>query len=75
MLDDRLGKWHFWLFCIGFNMTFLPLHFAGMLGMPRRIYTYAPGRGWETWNLIASVGVIFQAAGLLFFRLECSSIR
>ena len=67
MLDDWLGKWHFWLFCIGFNMTFLPLHWAGMLGMPRRIYTYWPGRGWETWNLIASVGVIFQAAGLLFF--------
>ncbi len=67
MLNDKLGKWHFWLFCIGFNMTFIPLHWAGMLGMPRRIYTYAPGRGWEAWNLIASIGVIFQAAGILCF--------
>ncbi len=67
MLSEKLGKWHFWLFCIGFNMTFIPLHFAGMLGMPRRIYTYAAGRGWESWNMIASIGVIFQAAGILFF--------
>jgi cytochrome c oxidase subunit 1 len=67
MLSETLGKWHFWLFCIGFNMTFVTLHFAGFLGMPRRIYTYAPGRGWESLNMIASIGVIFQAAGLLFF--------
>ena len=57
MYNETLGKWNFWLFVIGFNMTFVPLHFAGMLGMPRRIYTYAPGRGWEIWNLIASIGV------------------
>jgi len=67
MTSDKLGKWHFWLFCIGFNMTFIPLHFAGMLGMPRRIYTYPAGRGWETWNLIASLGVILQAGGILCF--------
>jgi cytochrome c oxidase subunit I len=67
MTSKRLGKWHFWLFCIGFNMTFIPQHFLGMLGMPRRIYTYPPGRGWETWNLISSIGVIFQAAGILLF--------
>ncbi len=67
MLGETLGKWHFWLFCIGFNMTFITLHFAGFLGMPRRIYTYAPGRGWETINMIASIGVIFQAAGILCF--------
>ncbi|MBV9610890.1 MAG: cytochrome c oxidase subunit I [Acidobacteriaceae bacterium] len=67
MLNEKLGKWHFWLLCIGFNMTFIPLHFAGMLGMPRRIYTYAPGRGWELWNLIATVGVLFQAAGIACF--------
>jgi cytochrome c oxidase subunit 1 len=65
LLDEKLGKWHFWLFCIGFNMTFLPLHIAGFLGMPRRIYTYPAGRGWESWNLIASIGVIFQVAGIL----------
>ncbi|MGA8594150.1 MAG: cytochrome c oxidase subunit I [Bryobacteraceae bacterium] len=62
MLSETLGKWHFWLLVIGFHMTFDPLHFAGILGMPRRIYTYAPGRGWEGLNLVASIGVIFQAA-------------
>ncbi len=67
MTSETLAKWHFWLFCIGFNMTFIPLHFAGMLGMPRRIYTYAPGRGWDGLNLLASIGVIFQAAGILCF--------
>jgi cytochrome c oxidase subunit 1 len=67
MMDDRLGRWHFWLFCIGFNMTFITLHFAGFLGMPRRIYTYWPDRGWDLVNLIASIGVIPQALGVLFF--------
>jgi cytochrome c oxidase subunit 1 len=64
MLDEKLGKWHFWLIVIGFHMTFDPLHFAGFLGMPRRIYTYAPGRGWESLNLLSSIGVIFQAAAI-----------
>jgi cytochrome c oxidase subunit 1 len=67
MLDEKLGKWHFWLFCIGFNITFITLHFAGFLGMPRRIYTYYPGRGWEWINLIATIGVIPQALGILAF--------
>ena len=67
LLDETLGKWHFWLLVIGFNMTFIPMHFLGMLGMPRRIYTYAPGRGWELWNLVSSIGVIFQAAAILCF--------
>jgi len=64
MLNETLGKWHFWLLVIGFHLTFDTLHFAGILGMPRRIYTYPPGRGWESLNLIASIGVIFQAAGV-----------
>jgi cytochrome c oxidase subunit I len=66
MLDETLGKWHFWLFVIGFNLTFLTMHIPGLLGMPRRIYTYEAGRGWEIWNLICTAGVAFQAAGLLF---------
>jgi cytochrome c oxidase subunit I len=70
LLNETLGKWHFWLLCIGFNMTFIPLHFAGFLGMPRRIYTYPPGRGWEGVNLLASIGVIFQAAGILCFVIN-----
>ncbi len=67
MPSDTLGKWHFWLFCFGFNLTFIPMHFLGFLGMPRRIYTYAPDRGWESLNLLATVGVLFQAAGILCF--------
>ena len=65
MLDKKLGLWHFWLFLIGFHLTFDPQHIAGILGMPRRIYTYDAGRGWEIYNLLSSVGAIFQAAGLL----------
>ena len=67
MLSESLGKWHFWLFCTGFNITFIPMHWLGMIGMPRRIYTYAPGRGWEFWNMVASAGVILQALGVAFF--------
>ncbi|MBN9690616.1 MAG: cytochrome c oxidase subunit I [Verrucomicrobia bacterium] len=67
LLSEKLGKWHFWVFLIGFNLTFGPLHIAGILGMPRRIYTYDVGRGWDVWNLLASIGVIFQAVGILFF--------
>ena len=70
MLSETLGKWHFWLFLIGFHITFDTLHFAGLMGMPRRIYTYQPGRGLETINLIASCGVIFQAAGVLCFVIN-----
>ncbi len=70
MLSERLGKWHFWLFLIGFHMTFDTLHFAGMRGMPRRIYTYQPGRGLDTLNLIESIGVIFQAAGVLILIIN-----
>ncbi|MBG83064.1 MAG: cytochrome c oxidase subunit I [Phycisphaerae bacterium] len=67
MLDEKLGKWHFWLLFIGFNLTFGPMHVSGMLGMPRRIYTYQADRGWELWNLLSSIGVIFQIAAILFF--------
>ncbi|MGE0822406.1 MAG: cytochrome c oxidase subunit I [Candidatus Binatia bacterium] len=64
MLNKRLGVWHFWLFAVGFHLTFDPQHLLGILGMPRRIYTYDPGRGWEVYNLISSIGVFLQAAGL-----------
>jgi cytochrome c oxidase subunit 1 len=70
MLDKKLGFWHFWLFTIGFHLTFDPQHIAGILGMPRRIYTYHPGRGWELWNFISSIGAIFQALGIIFFVLN-----
>jgi cytochrome c oxidase subunit I len=70
MLSERLGRWHFWLLVIGFNLTFMPLHFAGMFGMPRRIYTYAAERGWDSWNLVASLGVPLQAAAILLFLIN-----
>ena len=66
-LDETLGQWHFWMFLIGFHLTFDFMHIPGVLGMPRRIYTYEAGRGWETWNLISSIGVVFQVAGILIF--------
>lgn len=65
LLDRRLGLWHFWLFTVGFHLTFDTMHLPGLLGMPRRIYTYDPGRGWETLNFITSLGALFQAGGVL----------
>jgi cytochrome c oxidase subunit I len=67
MYDETLAKWHFWLFLIGFHLTFDFMHIPGILGMPRRIYTYEPGRGWEVWNLMVTIGVLFQIAGVLVF--------
>jgi len=67
MLSERLGKWHFWLFLIGFHLTFDVMHIPGVLGMPRRIYTYEPGRGWDTLNLIISIGAFIQAIAILVF--------
>ncbi|MCH2154325.1 MAG: cbb3-type cytochrome c oxidase subunit I, partial [Phycisphaerales bacterium] len=67
MLCEKLGKWQFWLLFIGFNLTFGPMHVSGLLGMPRRIYTYQPDRGWELWNLLSSIGVIFQIIAILVF--------
>ena len=70
MPDKTLGLWHFWLFAIGFHLTFDTMHIPGLLGMPRRIYTYDPGRGWEIFNLISTIGAVFQAAGVLFFVIN-----
>jgi cytochrome c oxidase subunit I len=67
MYNERFGQLHFWLFLIGFHLTFDFMHIPGILGMPRRIYTYEPGRGWDTLNLIVTIGVLFQAAGVLVF--------
>src|SRR6516162_2608660 len=67
MLSERLGHWHFWLMVIGFNLTFGPQHVAGILGMPRRIYTYGEGRGWEVWNQLSSLGALIQGVAVLIF--------
>jgi cytochrome c oxidase subunit I len=73
MYDETFGKLHFWLFVIGFHLTFDFMHVPGLLGMPRRIYTYEPGRGWDIWNLIVTIGVFFQAAGVLVFAANLVS--
>jgi cytochrome c oxidase subunit 1 len=67
MLSDTLGKWHFWLFLIGFHLTFDTMHFVGFLGMPRSIYTYEPDRGWNTLNFWISVGGMIQGIAVLIF--------
>ena len=67
MLSERLGKWHFWLFLIGFHLTFDFMHVPGLLGMPRRIYTYEADRGWMIWNMIVSSGAVFQAIATVIF--------
>src|SRR3984885_2382848 len=67
LLNETLGKWHFWLFLIGFHLTFDFMHIPGVLGMPRRIYTYEADRGWMILNMITSSGAFFQAAGTLIF--------
>jgi cytochrome c oxidase subunit 1 len=67
MLSERFGKTHFWLFVLGYHMTFDVMFFPGLLGMPRRIYTYEPGRGWDTMNLIISIGAFIQGIAILVF--------
>jgi cytochrome c oxidase subunit 1 len=67
MLSEKIGKWHFWLFLIGFHVTFDPMHFVGLLGMPRSIYTYEANRGWGTLNMIISIGAFLQAIAALIF--------
>ncbi len=67
MMSERLGKWSFWVLFIGFNLAFFPMHITGMLGMPRRIYTYPSGMGWDTLNLVTSIGAFLFAFGVLLF--------
>ena len=67
MLNETLGKLHFWLFVIGFHLTFDAMHIPGVMGMPRRIYTFEPGRGWDSWNFIISIGAFIQGVATLLF--------
>jgi len=66
-LDERLGQWHFWLVFVGFNATFFPQHMLGLLGMPRRVYTYHEGGLWEAYNMVSSIGSYVMALGMLVF--------
>src|SRR5581483_2399023 len=65
LYDERLGQLSFWLVFVGFNLTFFPMHVSGLLGMPRRVYTYPDGMDWNGLNLLSSVGFVVLAAGLL----------
>ncbi len=67
LLDERLGKLHFWLMFIGMNGVFGPMHYLGLIGMPRRIYTYQEGMGWEFWNMFASLSLVVLIVGFLVF--------
>jgi cytochrome c oxidase subunit I+III len=63
-LSERLGRWVFGLMFLGFNIAFLPMHWTGLLGMPRRVWTYPAGMGWNIPNLISSVGAFLFAFGI-----------
>jgi cytochrome c oxidase subunit 1 len=67
MLNEKLGKWHFWLWLIGFNVTFGPFHMLGLMGMPRRVYTYGSDEGWDFWNLVSTIGVFVITLSILVF--------
>ena len=67
MLCDKLGRWQFWLFVIGFEVTFFRCIYSVILGMQRPVYSYTPDRGWDFWNLVSSLGVIVQAAAIAIF--------
>jgi len=67
MLSPSLGKWHFWLFVLGFNLTFFLQHILGILGMPRRIYTYPNLPYWKVLNIFSSIGAIFMFVGMAIF--------
>ena len=67
LLNEKLGKMHFWLWFIGFNLTFAPMHILGLQGMPRRIATYPEDMGWDMWNLVETVGAFVIAISVLVF--------
>ncbi|KON81420.1 cbb3-type cytochrome c oxidase subunit I [Azoarcus sp. PA01] len=69
-LSERLGRWVFGLMFVGFNITFFPMHFTGLAGMPRRVYTYAAGYGWESLTFVSTAGAFMIAAGVLLFIID-----
>src|SRR5687767_15234824 len=77
LMNERLGQWHFWLNFIAMNLTFFPMHFSGMLGMPRRIYTYDAGQGWDSYNMMSSIGayMLFAATAIFVYNFFVSRKR
>ncbi len=70
MLGEQLGRWNFWTMFVGFNLCFFPMHMLGLMGMPRRIYTYPAHMGWSGDNLIISVGAFLFAVGVLLLLIN-----
>jgi len=70
LMDDMLGQIQFWLLLIGFNLTFFPMHMSGLLGMPRRIYTYDSDMGWNLWNMLSTIGAFTIAVAVLVFMVN-----
>ena len=75
MYDEALGQFSFWLLLIGFNVTFFPMHILGLRGMPRRVYTYQPGMGWEALSRTASIGAALIALGVLMMLINFAISR
>ena len=69
-LSERVGKWAFWLMFAGMQVAFWPMHLTGLMGMPRRVYTYLPGRDWEILNMISTIGAFLIGAGVLLFVID-----
>jgi cytochrome c oxidase subunit 1 len=67
LLNERIGKLHFWLMLIGFNVTFMPFHWLGLQGMPRRVYTYPSYGGWDLWNMVSTIGSFAIALSVAVF--------
>jgi cytochrome c oxidase subunit I+III len=70
LLSEKLGRWNFWLMFIGFNVAFFPMHIVGLMGMPRRVYTYPAGLGWDIYNLISTIGAFVIFFGILIFAVN-----
>ncbi|MCP8937445.1 cytochrome c oxidase subunit I [Alsobacter sp. SYSU M60028] len=70
LLSERLGRWNFWTVLIGFNLGFFPMHILGLMGMPRRVYTYEADLGWGTLNLVTSAGSFLLAIGILLLLVN-----
>ncbi len=75
-LSEKWGKWSFWLMFAGTHIAFLPMHLTGLMGMPRRVFTYLPERGWDLLNLTSTIGAFILAVGILLFVIElCRNFR
>jgi cytochrome c oxidase subunit I len=72
LLSERIGRWHFWLTFVGFNVTFLPMHVLGLMGMPRRVYTYPDLPGWGALNMVQTIGAGILGISVLVFLWNIS---